>query len=150
MNIHKLLTTPLGTFLKSFLSIVLAFWCAELANGHDLFSMDIEMIKKMIVAGLIPNVHVLINWLNPQYVGYGVSKIELDMYAQSIEAWRNSQPLIFNDYENLWIIVNCSDCVIEYGLTPIEQNEINTLVVAAHPDPTVFNADKKPYPKGKY
>ena len=67
----KLLTTPIGTFIKSFLSIVLAMWVAELANGHDLFSMDIAMIKKLIVAGLVPNIHVLVNWLNPAYQEYG-------------------------------------------------------------------------------
>lgn len=67
----QLLTTPVGTFIKGFLSIVLAMWVAELANGHDLFSMDIVMIKKLIVAGLVPNIHVLVNWLNPNYTGYG-------------------------------------------------------------------------------
>jgi hypothetical protein len=66
-----LLTTPIGTFIKGFLSIVLAMWVAELSNGHDLFSMDIVMIKKLIVAGIVPNIHVLVNWLNPAYQGYG-------------------------------------------------------------------------------
>ena len=70
----KLLSTPFGTFIKGFLSIVLAMWVAELTNGHDLFSMDVAMIKKLIVAGLVPNVHVLINWLNPEYKGYGRGK----------------------------------------------------------------------------
>jgi len=72
----NLLSSPLGTFIKSFLSIVLAMWVAELSNGHDLFSFDIVMAKKLIVAGIIPNIHVLINWLNPQYTQYGKGKLE--------------------------------------------------------------------------
>jgi hypothetical protein len=36
--------------------------------------MDIVMVKKLIVAGIIPNIHILINWLNPEYKGYGVGK----------------------------------------------------------------------------
>lgn len=71
----NILASPLGTFIKGFLSIVLAMWVAELSNGHDLFSFDIAMAKKLIVAGIIPNIHVLINWLNPQYIGYGKGKL---------------------------------------------------------------------------
>lgn len=71
---QKLFASPLGTFIKSFLSIILAMWVAELSNGHDLFSMDIVMAKKLIVAGIIPNIHILINWLNPAYSDYGKSK----------------------------------------------------------------------------
>lgn len=70
----KLLTTPLGTFIKAFLSIVLAMWVGELSNGHDLFTMDLPMVKKIIVAGLVPNIHILVNWLNPQYTQYGTNK----------------------------------------------------------------------------
>jgi len=80
----------------------------------------------------------------------GSKAIESDMYLDSILKWRNSEPLTFDDFENLWIIVNCPDCVIEYGVNPIEQNTINTMIVTDYPDPTVFNADKKPYPKGKF
>lgn len=72
----KLLTSPFGTFIKGFLSIILAMWVAELSNGHDLFSMDINMIKKLIVAGLVSNIHVIINWINPEYKGYGNKTIE--------------------------------------------------------------------------
>ncbi len=69
--ISKILASPLGTFIKSFLSVILAMWVAELADGHDLFTMDLPMIKKLIVAGLIPNISILINWINPQYTSYG-------------------------------------------------------------------------------
>ena len=69
--INKILASPLGTFVKGFLSVILAMWVAELADGHDLFTMDLSMIKKLIVAGLIPNISILINWINPQYTSYG-------------------------------------------------------------------------------
>lgn len=75
---------------------------------------------------------------------------EWDMYNISIDKFRNSILLEFADYENLWIIANCPDCCYEYGVNPIEQGQINTIVVTNYPDPTVFNADKKPYPKGKF
>lgn len=74
MKLNKILTTPIGTFLKGFTSIVLAMWVSELTQGHDLFSMDIAMIKKLMVAGIVPNIHVLINWINPEYKQYGESK----------------------------------------------------------------------------
>jgi hypothetical protein len=73
-NIQTIMASPLGSFIKGFLGIILAMWVAELSNGHDLFSMDIVMVKKLIVAGIIPNIHILINWLNPEYKGYGVGK----------------------------------------------------------------------------
>ncbi len=73
-NLQTLFASPLGTFIKGFLSIVLAMWVGELSNGHDLFSMDIVMTKKLIVAGIIPNAHILLNWLNPAYQNYGNDK----------------------------------------------------------------------------
>lgn len=83
-------------------------------------------------------------------IGFTSPPLELDMYELSLNEFRNNIGLSFEDYENLWIVINCTDCVIEYGVTPIEQTQINTLINLNYPDPTVFNADKKPYPKGKY
>lgn len=74
-KLQIIFASPLGTFIKGFLSIVLAMWVGELANGHDLFSMDIVMTKKLIVAGIIPNAHILLNWLNPAYQNYGKDKV---------------------------------------------------------------------------
>ena len=147
----KLLASPLGTFIKGFFSIVLAMWVSELSSGHDLFSMDLPMIKKLIVAGIIPNIHILINWLNPEYKGYGANKLlDLDMYDLSLQKFRDNSNLDFDDDENLWILINCTNCVLEYQITPIEQTNINTYINNDYVDISVFNADKKPYPKGKY
>jgi len=116
----KLLSTPLGTFIKGFLSIVLAMWVSELSNGHDLFSMDCQMIKKLCVAGIVPNIHILINWLNPEYKGYGKNLVNQDIYDMSLQKYRDHIPLESYDYENLWILISNPDCVIEYEITPIE------------------------------
>jgi len=35
----KALTTPFGTFVKGFATIILSLWLVELSNGHDLFSL---------------------------------------------------------------------------------------------------------------
>lgn len=67
----NLLTTPFGTFLKGFISIILSLWLAELTNGHDLFTMDIIMVKKILTGAFVANLPVLINWLNPSYTQYG-------------------------------------------------------------------------------
>lgn len=66
----KVLTTPLGTFLKGFISSVLTLW---MAYGNDLFSLDMDMVRKIAGAALVSNLPVIINWLNPQYVQYGVT-----------------------------------------------------------------------------
>lgn len=147
----KLLASPLGTFIKGFLSIVLAMWVSELSSGHDLFSMDLPMIKKLIVAGLIPNIHILINWFNPEYKGYGGNKLlELDMYDLSLQKFRNNASLDRDDDENLWILINCQGCILEYEINPIEQTGINTYLNNNYVDFSVFNADKHPYPRKKY
>jgi len=67
----KLLSTPFGTFLKAFAATVLTQYLIELQQGHQLFTMDKVMIGKLITAGLISNLPVIINWLNPHYSGYG-------------------------------------------------------------------------------
>lgn len=70
----KLLSTPFGTFIKVFASTVLAQYLGELSNGTSLFSMDMVMLGKLITAGLISALPVIINWVNPNYTQYGVSK----------------------------------------------------------------------------
>lgn len=70
----KILTTPAGTFLKGFFSIILSLWLVELTNGHDLFTFDIVMVKKLVTAGIVANLPVLINWINPNYTAYGPNK----------------------------------------------------------------------------
>ena len=65
------LTTPFGGFCKVFLSCILTQYFIELQQGHDLFSLDLVMVKKLLTAALISNLPIIINWLNPQYTAYG-------------------------------------------------------------------------------
>lgn len=67
----KFLTTPEGGFLKVFISCMLTQYFIELQQGHDLFSMDLAMVKKLLTAALISNLPIIINYLNPKYTGYG-------------------------------------------------------------------------------
>ena len=67
----KALTTPFGTFVKGFATIILSLWLVELSNGHDLFSFNLVMVKKLLTAGIVANLPVLINWINPAYTAYG-------------------------------------------------------------------------------
>lgn len=73
-QIRNFLTTPAGTFIKGFVSIILSLWLVELSNGHDLFSLDMLMVKKLLTAAIVSNLPVLINWLNPSYTAYGINK----------------------------------------------------------------------------
>lgn len=73
-NLNKTLTTPFGSFVKVFVATILTQYLIELQNGHDLFSWDIPMIKKLLTAGVISNLPVIVNYLNPQYQHYGKGK----------------------------------------------------------------------------
>ena len=73
---NKLLTTPFGTFIKSFITTILALYVAELSAGAQLFQFDVIMWQKIITGALISALPVIINWLNPKYVQYGVTNSE--------------------------------------------------------------------------
>lgn len=68
---NKFLTTPFGTFIKSFIATTLTLYLIELQQGHQLFSMDYTMVQKLFTGGLVANLPVIINWLNPHYSTYG-------------------------------------------------------------------------------
>lgn len=73
--IKKFLTTPEGGFVKVFLACLLTQYFIELQQGHDLFSMDLAMVKKLLTAALISNLPIIINYLNPSYTQYGKGKV---------------------------------------------------------------------------
>lgn len=70
-KVNQFLTTPTGGFVKVFLACILTQYFIELQQGHDLFSLDLAMVKKLLTAALISNLPVIINWLNPSYTQYG-------------------------------------------------------------------------------
>ena len=73
-SIMKFLNTIYGSWVKVFLSAVLTMYLAELTQGHDLFSLDILMVKKLITAGVVALLPVILNFLNPNDPRYGNNK----------------------------------------------------------------------------
>jgi len=67
----KWMTSPVASFLKVFLASVLTQYLIELQDGHQLFSWDLPMVQKIFTAGVVANLPVVINWLNPSYKHYG-------------------------------------------------------------------------------
>ena len=61
----------LETFAKALLSTTLTLWIVEAQQGKDLFSGGLAMWKALLTAGLVANLPIIINWLNPNYDGYG-------------------------------------------------------------------------------
>ena len=70
-RVQKGMAKPIGTFLKCFFATVLTQWLIELQDGHNLFTLDWDMCRKLITAGFIANLPVIINHLNPAYRNYG-------------------------------------------------------------------------------
>lgn len=66
----KLFASPLGTALKVFISTVLSLWMAM----DDLWAFDMHTLKALAGAGMMSALPVIINWINPNYQGYGVSQ----------------------------------------------------------------------------
>lgn len=64
----KFLNSPLGSWLKVFLTAVLIKF---LDKGADIFALDLESIKDLVQAGMVGVLPVIINILNPQDTRYG-------------------------------------------------------------------------------
>lgn len=65
---------PGVTFMKYFMASILTQLLIELQEGHDLFTWDQQMVNKLLTAGIVSNLPVIINWLNPTYKHYGRKK----------------------------------------------------------------------------
>lgn len=72
----KFLSTPIGSWLKVFVAVILSTWLGELANGHDLFVFDIVLAKKLVMAAVVSTLPTIINYLNPTDPRYGSNKIQ--------------------------------------------------------------------------
>lgn len=70
MNTRKLMASPLGTFLKVFLSTVLTMWIAM----DNIFAVDVTALRAIISAGVVSAMPVVLNYLNPEYKNYGIGK----------------------------------------------------------------------------
>ncbi len=71
------LASPLGSFVKGFLSILIAMYVSEIVSAGSIFiPMNKDLISKLVIAGVVPNIQILINWINPEYKNYGQNKTE--------------------------------------------------------------------------
>ena len=77
-NIMKFFNTIYGSWVKVFLSAVITMYLAELTQGHDLFSLDMVMVKKLLTAGLVALLPVILNFLNPNDKRYGNKDLPTD------------------------------------------------------------------------
>ena len=75
MKLKKLLNTWYGSYFKVFLTAVLTVLLAELSQGYNLWTMDWAMGKKLIAAGVVSLLPIIINALNSEDKRYG-KKVE--------------------------------------------------------------------------
>jgi hypothetical protein len=68
---NKFFSTALGSYVKVFLTAVIAVYMAELSTGHDMFTFDFTMAKKLISAGVVSVLPVIHNAMNPNDTRYG-------------------------------------------------------------------------------
>lgn len=67
-----LATSPLATFVKVFIAVLLTAAVADWANVGDITLAD---WKLWVIAALVSAIPVLVNWLNPVFPMYGRGKV---------------------------------------------------------------------------
>ena len=67
----KQLNTIYASWLKVFISSVFGAYLIMLQDGTNLFSWDFAMVEKLLTAGVVSTLPIIINWLNPSDTRYG-------------------------------------------------------------------------------
>jgi len=67
----KELNTIYASWLKVFISSVFGAYLIMLQEGTNLFSWDLAMVEKLLTAGVVSTLPIIINWLNPSDTRYG-------------------------------------------------------------------------------
>ena len=67
----KELNTIYASWLKVFISSVFGAYLIMLQEGSNLFSWDLAMFEKLLTAGVVSTLPIIINWLNPADERYG-------------------------------------------------------------------------------
>ena len=67
----KFLNTALGSWIKVFITALLTTYLMMLSEGRNLFSWDLDMFEKLLTAGIVSVMPVIINFLNPNDPRYG-------------------------------------------------------------------------------
>lgn len=65
----KVMSSPLGSFLKAFLVAFLTILVSKYNEGVT--CTNVECLKSVAIAALFSIIPVIINYLNPEYKGYG-------------------------------------------------------------------------------
>jgi len=65
------LNTIYASWLKVFISSVFGAYLIMLQEGTNLFSWDLAMVEKLLTAGVVSTLPIIINWLNPNDTRYG-------------------------------------------------------------------------------
>ena len=66
-KLNNIMASPIGSYLKAFLSVILSLYLVELSQGRNLFAWDLDLVKKLLTAGIVSLLPNIINWLNPSY-----------------------------------------------------------------------------------
>lgn len=67
----KELNSIYASWLKVFISSVFGAYLIMLQEGTNLFSWDLAMVEKLLTAGVVSTLPIIINWLNPADERYG-------------------------------------------------------------------------------
>ena len=65
----QLFASPLGSFLKAFLVAILTTITYEYQQGN--ICTELDCFKPMLWAAVYATLPVIVNYLNPNYTGYG-------------------------------------------------------------------------------
>lgn len=68
---QNFLTTPVGSYLKTLLAVVLTLVLTQLASGLNFWQLDWGVVGNGALVSFLP---VIINALNPKYKQYGRKK----------------------------------------------------------------------------
>ena len=66
----KFFATPLGSFVKHFITAVLTILVSKYNEGVICF--DLKCLQSILVAAIFATIPVVINYMNPNYKNYGV------------------------------------------------------------------------------
>jgi len=67
----KFFNSMTGSYVKIFLSGIVVLISTDIAKGVDIFHFDIPRLKEILIAGLIPVLPILLNYLNKADNRYG-------------------------------------------------------------------------------
>lgn len=70
-KLNKKLNTAWASWIKVFIATILTTYLIMLGEGHKLFTWDLSMVEKLLTAGIVSVLPIIINYLNPNDTRYG-------------------------------------------------------------------------------